>query len=81
MPKHTVEIDDQDRMIDIRFVMAAEGFKSPTTVYAAEARGDLPPSIKTTHGRRWRLVTYRAHVAAREAAAISKANRPIDPLS
>jgi predicted DNA-binding transcriptional regulator AlpA len=81
-----IPFDDSDRLIDIKALQVMLGFRSRTAVHAAEERRDIPPSLRISGSRRWRLSAVRAAIANLEAAALAKADARCtgtgpDPLS
>ena len=65
----SLTITDEDRMIDATYILQTGLFKSRTSLYAAEASGAIPPSIKIGGARRWRLKTWRAFFETLEGKA------------
>ena len=64
-----VTISDEDRMIDANFVLQTGLFKSRSSLYKAEAAGEIPKSMKVGGARRWRLKTWLEHFTRIEAEA------------
>lgn len=65
----TIEIAEEDKMIDAKFILQTGLFRSRASIYAAEAAGQIPASMKIGTARRWRLKSWRAHFEQLENVA------------
>jgi hypothetical protein len=61
-----IEIAEEDKLIDANFILQTG---SRASIYAAEAAGQIPVSMKIGAARRWRLKSWRAHFEQLETAA------------
>jgi hypothetical protein len=64
-----IEIAEEDKLIDANFILQTGLFRSRASIYAAEAAGQIPVSMKIGAARRWRLKSWRAHFEQLETAA------------
>lgn len=78
--KSSIAVDDGDRIVNSKWLIAAGFYTSRTAIDQAEKSGALPPSFKLNRSRKWTLRSVREHVAMLQAAAVAKRGG-FDPLA